>query len=126
MSSYEFMVVPAPQKVRKLTGLEKDQDKFCATITDVITDQGLNGWEFMSVEVMPQRSRIMGLFPTTRMRSCLMFRREIEQLCERTDDGVQPRRVAPSQLLPPRPTPPRAMGAKFAETRRPDNIFAAE
>ena len=89
MSSYEFQVVPAPERVRKLTDLKKDQDKFCATVTDVLTDMGLAGWEFVGAETLPFQQRRMLMFPRVADKTCLVFRREIKP-------KVEPKRVTAS------------------------------
>ncbi|MEM9320031.1 MAG: hypothetical protein AAGA70_13655 [Pseudomonadota bacterium] len=82
MSRYEFKVIPAPRKNRKLTDLTKNQDKFCATITDILTDMGLDGWEFVGAETLPYYQRRFGLFTRYQEKTCLVFRREIERLIE--------------------------------------------
>ncbi|MEM1272665.1 MAG: hypothetical protein AAGF88_02550 [Pseudomonadota bacterium] len=87
MSRYEFTVIPAPTRVRKLTDLTKGQDKFCATITDILTDMGLEGWDFMGAETLPYTRRRFIIFWQNAERTCLVFRREIERL-------VEPKRVS--------------------------------
>lgn len=100
MSGYEFQVVPAPERVRKLTDLTKDQDKFCATVTDILTDMGLAGWEFVGAETLPYHSRRMFIFSRTEQKTCLVFRREIER-------AIKPKRVTlpspESEILGPEP-----------------------
>jgi len=101
MSCYEFQVVPAPVRSRKLTDLTKDQDQFCATVTDVLTDMGLAGWEFVGAETLPHYQRRMLIFSSYQEKTCLVFRREIKRL-------VEPKRLnRPSaevtKLLEPQP-----------------------
>ncbi|MEM9756063.1 MAG: hypothetical protein AAF914_08725 [Pseudomonadota bacterium] len=103
MSRYEFMVIPAPVTARKLTGLTKDQDRFCATITDVMTDMGLAGWDFVGAETLPVHERRMFVLSKRAEKSCLVFRREIERLIdpkpvERTQK-VTPKRVARQEVV---------------------------
>ncbi|MBF9034845.1 hypothetical protein HKCCE2091_11395 [Rhodobacterales bacterium HKCCE2091] len=107
MSRYEFKVLPSPQRVRKLTGLARGQDKFCATLTDVMTDMGLQGWEFMGAETLPCSGRRLGLFPTSEEKSILVFRREIGRaplLAEQPEPviaevkKVEPKKVAPKRV----------------------------
>ena len=80
MSRYEFQVVPAPSRARKLTDLTRGQDVYCATITDILTDMGLAGWEFVGAETLPHYQRRMFFFSSYSEMTCLVFRREIERL----------------------------------------------
>ncbi|MBF9030782.1 hypothetical protein HKCCE3408_10300 [Rhodobacterales bacterium HKCCE3408] len=98
MSRYEFKVLPAPKRPRKLTGLEKDQDKFCATLTDVMTDMGLDGWEFVSAQTLPYEERRFGLFRRVGSKPCLVFRREIERL-DQAEQKVAPKRIARAHVV---------------------------
>ena len=99
MSRYEFQVVPAPTRARKLTDLTKGQDVYCATITDILTDMGLAGWEFVGAETLPHYQRRMFFFSSYSEMTCLVFRREIERLIEPSNrlqgEVFTPRRIAP-------------------------------
>lgn len=100
MSSYEFKVVPAPIRPRKLTGLARGQDRFCATLTDVMTDLGLEGWEFVRAETLPFENRRLWFWRTRAPRSCLVFRRAIPALADTdADQAIRPRRVAPDDAV---------------------------
>lgn len=113
-ASYEFQVVPAPERVRKLTDLTKDQDRFCATVTDILTDMGLAGWEFVGAETLPYRERRMFLFSRQMHKSCLVFRREIQKM-------IEPKRVTlptpeiTQVLEPPKPEERKARPEILAE-----------
>ena len=107
MSRYEFQVVPAPTRARKLTDLTNGQDVYCATITDILTDMGLAGWDFVGAETMPHYQRRMFFFSSYSEMTCLVFRREIERLVEPSNrlqgEVLTPRRIAaqPSEMVAP-------------------------
>ena len=99
MSRFEFKVIPSPRRPRKLEGLEKDLDKFCATMTDIMTDMGLEGWEFIGAETIQDERRALGIFSRVSDKSCLVFRRPISKLDEKVEAAVKPRRVARSHVV---------------------------
>lgn len=98
MSRYEFKVIPSPKRPRKLTDLTKDQDKFCATVSDVMCDMGLEGWEFIGAETLPFEYRRFAVFNRKIEKSCLVFRREIQPLGG-VEAAVKPKRVARSHVV---------------------------
>lgn len=99
MSRYEFKVIPSPKRPLKLDGLQKDQDRFCATVTNVMTDMGLEGWEFVGAETLQVEHRALGIFARITQRSCLVFRREVSKLNDKVEAAVKPRRVARSHVV---------------------------
>lgn len=143
MSGFEFKVVPAPKRARKLTGLAKGEDRFCATLTDVITDLGLDGWEFVGAETLPHVRRLLGLFRRREERGCLVFRRRIEPLMAETkseaiaaeamslladdddEEVVKPKRVMRKHVVPNLRGGGRLtlIGSQTGKRPDPDNLF---
>lgn len=97
MPSYEFRVIPAPKGAGKKTDLTKGQDAFCAEISDVLTDMGRDGWEFVRAETLPERQRRKGLFSRQTDKQCLVFRRELSAKTEAEPSVAE---LAPQPVAP--------------------------
>lgn len=125
MSSYEFQVVPAPERAMAATNLTKNQDQYCMTVTDILTDMGLAGWDFVGAETLPVRERRMFIFSRQSQKSCLVFRREIKKLAEPKHPAL-PTLERPELLEAPEPMRPVrpariAVAPEFQSKRRTES-----
>lgn len=49
---YEYRVVPAPKRLRKIKGMHSTPELFAATLTDAINAEARQGWEYVRAESM--------------------------------------------------------------------------
>ncbi len=47
---YEYRVVPAPRRLRKIKGVNSTPELFAATLTDAINAEARQGWEYVRAE----------------------------------------------------------------------------
>ncbi|KPP86780.1 MAG: hypothetical protein HLUCCO07_13125 [Rhodobacteraceae bacterium HLUCCO07] len=75
MTGYDYKVVPAPRKARKIRRLKTPEARFAHVLQEVINEHAADGWEFQRVETLPVDER-QGLTSTqTVFRDLLVFRR---------------------------------------------------
>ncbi|WP_224814549.1 DUF4177 domain-containing protein [Hasllibacter sp. MH4015] len=77
MPSYEYKVVPAPEKARKVRGL-KGPALFAHALEEVMNELGADGWQYVRADTLPQEERSGLTNKTTTYRNLLVFQREIE------------------------------------------------
>ncbi|WP_170769234.1 DUF4177 domain-containing protein [Ruegeria lacuscaerulensis] len=78
MPRYEYKVVPAPQKSGKAKGAKTAEDRFAASVEQVLNQMGQDGWEYQRAELLPSEERTGLTGSTVNWRNVLVFRREIE------------------------------------------------
>ena len=49
---YEYRVVPAPRRLRKIKGVRSTSELFATTLTDAINAEARQGWEYVRTESM--------------------------------------------------------------------------
>ncbi|MFD1914323.1 DUF4177 domain-containing protein [Halodurantibacterium flavum] len=75
MARYEYKVIPAPVRGAKLRGVRDERERFAQTISQVMNDMALQGWEYQRAETLPCEER-KGLFKReTSYQNLLVFRR---------------------------------------------------
>ncbi|MEM7723669.1 MAG: DUF4177 domain-containing protein [Pseudomonadota bacterium] len=75
MPTYEYKVVPAPEKAPKVKGL-KGAERFAHAVETLMTALGADGWQYVRADSLPETER-SGLAKTrTTQRNLLIFRRE--------------------------------------------------
>lgn len=73
MTSYEYRVVPAPDRAAK--SRKKGADPFAETLSVALNAESKDGWEFQRAETLPVREKT-GLTGTrSAFRTLLIFRR---------------------------------------------------
>jgi hypothetical protein len=75
MSHFEYKVIPAPTTGRWRQRRVDGMDKYASTIADVLTELGLEGWDFIGAEVLRERRRRLLILVTEVDRTFLVFRR---------------------------------------------------
>jgi hypothetical protein len=108
MGYFEYKVVPAPTQRRRRQRCVDGLDKYASTVADMLTELGLEGWDFVGAEVLRERRRRFLMLPDEVERTFLVFRRPGSLHRASTGDVAQP---AP----PPEPVAPRRV-------RRPDLV----
>jgi hypothetical protein len=53
MSFFDYKVVPAPRKAKRVKGVRAGEELFALTLTDAINEQSRQGWEYVRAESLP-------------------------------------------------------------------------
>ena len=82
MSYYDYKVVPAPKRAKKVKGVKTPEELFAVTLTDAINEVARQGWEYVRAEHMPAEAsrRLVPQRPSRASRRVLVFRRQREGL----------------------------------------------
>ncbi|KAA8608117.1 hypothetical protein AL036_08275 [Salipiger aestuarii] len=118
MTSYEYKVVPAPQKGEKARGIKTAEGRFACAIERAMNDMAADGWEYLRSETLPSEERSGLTSSTSVWRNLLVFRRarmegtEAESAVAEGTAALEGRRLASaadlarsSQMAPPVPGP---------------------
>jgi|GEM_PF-381041 len=109
MARYEYKVVPAPSKTRRIKGMKTVEDRFAFGMEMLMNDLGAEGWEYLRAETLPceERSGIRGR-TTESIKHMLIFRRSLDDAAEQPrallrDYSSEP---PPAQMSTAAPPPP--------------------
>lgn len=73
--TYQYKVVPAPERGEKVRGLKTPEERFAAAVERTINEMAADGWEYQRTDALPSEER-SGLTQTqTVWRHLLVFRR---------------------------------------------------
>lgn len=100
MTYYDYKVVPAPRRARKVKGISATPDLFALTLTEAINEVARQGWEYCGSETMTSEAP-GGWFRrgSVEEQSVLVFRRPREHLSPRLAAAPVEPAAAPSELL---------------------------
>jgi hypothetical protein len=102
MTHYDYKVVPAPKRAKRVKGVRTPGDLFALTLTDAINEVARQGWEYVRAEHMPaEASRGWFRSAVAEEQTVLVFRRARESLGPRlaaVSDG-------PEAMPPVEPAP---------------------
>lgn len=78
MTLYEYRVVAAPRRAKRIRGMKASQDRFAATVSEVINDAAAEGWDYVRSETLPMEER-QGMLKgrVEVLQSLLVFRRPL-------------------------------------------------
>lgn len=84
MSYYDYKIVPAPKKAKKVKGVSSAAELFALTLTDAINEHARQGWEYYGSEELAIETP-GGWFRRARTEehTVLVFRRSREHLSPR-------------------------------------------
>lgn len=110
MTFFEYKVIPAPKRMKKVKGVRTGPDLFALTLTEFINDAARQGWEYLRAESMPAEEPA-GWWrkPVEAEQTVLVFRRPRETV------SVRP---LPAETQGPEPTV-RAEPARQARALEP-------
>jgi hypothetical protein len=138
MSYFEYKVVPAPSQRRWRQQSVDGMDKYASTVADLMTEMGLEGWDFIGAEALKERRRRFLVLVCDIERTLMIFRRPAEvHDFAKTDDGASPKSdavAAPDPVQPRRVKRPElvaqvASGARRVQVNvveRVEDVAAAE
>lgn len=99
MPRYEYKVIPAPEKAKKIRGL-KGPALFAHALQEAMNELGADGWTYVRADTLPQEERVGLTSKTTTYRNLLVFQREIVE-----DVSDEPAEVIPAADPAPEPEP---------------------
>lgn len=73
--SYEYKVVPAPERGEKGRGLKTPEARFAAAVERTINEMAAEGWEYQRTDALPSEERSGLTHTQTVWRHLLVFRR---------------------------------------------------
>lgn len=81
MTGYDYKVIPAPKRAKKVKGLKGAEELFAHTLTEAINEVARQGWEYVRAESLPAEAP-GGFFKhaSRGTQTVLVFRRERETL----------------------------------------------
>lgn len=74
--SYEYKVIPAPNRADKVRGARTTEDRYAQTLTAVMNQQAREGWDYVRSETLPSEERAGLTKRRTVYVNLLVFRRE--------------------------------------------------
>lgn len=92
MSRFEYKVVPAPKKGRKVKGVRSPEGMFSHVLQELMNELAEKNWEYQRAEMLPSVERSGLASTTTEWRHVLVFRRVVQAEIEE---------FAPELLPPP-------------------------
>ncbi len=94
--TFEYKVVPAPTRGRKVKGVKTAADRFARAVEDTINDLAEEGWEYLRTDTLPAEERQGLTGRTTVYQNLLVFRRAADVAEEtETTDPVPAREPGP-------------------------------
>jgi hypothetical protein len=81
MTHYDYKVVPAPRRAKKVKGIRAPEELFALTLTEAINEVARQGWEYVRAEHLPaEASRGWFRSAAHAEQTVLVFRRPRETL----------------------------------------------
>jgi hypothetical protein len=118
MSYFEYKVLPAPSQRRWRQQSVDGMDKYASTVADLMTEMGLEGWDFIGAEALKERRRRFLILVCDVERTLMIFRRPAEvHDFAKTDDTAEIAPVA-EPVLPRRVKRPELVAEVAAGARR--------
>jgi hypothetical protein len=77
MPRYEFKVIPAPRRGEKSRGVKTTEDRFALALTNLMNEQGREGWDYVRADTLPVDERTGFTGTKTTFQNMLVFRREL-------------------------------------------------
>ncbi len=94
MPTYEYKVIPAPEKAAKVKGL-KGPALFAHALETAMNELGADGWQYLRADTLPHEERAGIASKSTSYRNLLVFQREIP-----SEGGeLAPAAAAPTPLV---------------------------
>jgi hypothetical protein len=53
MTYYDYKVIPAPKRAKRVKGVHGTEDLFALTLTEAINEVARQGWEYVRAEHLP-------------------------------------------------------------------------
>ena len=102
--TFEYKVIPAPTRGRRVKGVKTPADRFARALEDAINALAAEGWEYLRTDTLPAEERQGITGRTTVYQNMLVFRRAVET-AQASETVAQAASVAPSVIAQPKPAP---------------------
>ena len=125
MPHYEYRVIAAPERGKKVKGAKSTADRFAVALQDLMNEMGAEGWEYQRTDTLPCQERVGLTGKQTSFQHMLVFRREKAEAVL-ADEEVTALLAAPVAEEPETPEPVQEPGEaeEVAEETR-DALAAA-
>ena len=80
--SYEYRVVPAPNRGEKARGVKTTSDRFALALTGVMNTLGREGWEYLRADTLPCEERVGLTGSKSTFQHLLVFRRAVAEAAD--------------------------------------------
>ena len=101
MQRYEFKVIPAPRRGEKLRGVKTTEDRFALALSNVMNEQGREGWDYVRADTLPVDERVGFTGTKTSFHNMLVFRRIME--ADAALPATAPRMISVDPIVPAGP-----------------------
>jgi hypothetical protein len=128
MQSYEYKVVPAPERGQKARGVKTPQDRFAHAMTETLNRLAAEGWEYHRAETLPcaeSKGFFSGGKESTVYRSLLVFRRRLPDPATSRAASEAPALAAPDAPQGPADTAPAPAADASAPSRPRSRLLMA-
>jgi len=78
MPHFEYKVIPAPARPRKLRGAGGPEARFALSLAAELNEQAGEGWEYLRADTLPVEERRGLTGRRTRFQTVLVFRRLVD------------------------------------------------
>ena len=79
MQRFEYKVIPAPKRGKKVKGVKSSEDRFAHTLMELMNDLAQDGWAYQRTDTLPVETR-SGLASRTLIdQTVLVFRRAVQE-----------------------------------------------
>lgn len=82
MPGFEYKIVPAPDRAKKIRGAKGAEARFAATLEETLNEHGSDGWEFVRSEVFSVEERAGLTGKKTVDRQVMVFRKPLPEPAE--------------------------------------------
>ncbi|MEM6479525.1 MAG: DUF4177 domain-containing protein [Pseudomonadota bacterium] len=113
MVEFEYRVVPAPVKAKRVRGLKGKGAQFAHTVEEMMNELGADGWEYLRADTLPAEERQGLTSKTTVFQNMLVFRRQTASPSAR--EAISKPAAAPLAL----PAPARSHGKEHLKAAAP-------
>ena len=108
MPTFEYKVIPAPEKGKSAKGVRSPQDRIALAMAEIMNELGAEGWEYVRCDTLPVEERKGFTGSETQYRNMLVFKRQkdVDELMipPVAASPVLVQKVPPAQLPAPQPS----------------------
>ncbi|RME16984.1 MAG: DUF4177 domain-containing protein, partial [Alphaproteobacteria bacterium] len=106
--AFEYKVVPAPTRARRVKGAKTPADRFAQTLAEAMNALAADGWEYLRADTLPQEQRKGLTGRVTVFQTMLVFRRPLAA----QDETAAQNEAEPAEKAPAAPPLPSASAAQ--------------
>ena len=114
MTTYEYRVVPAPQRGLKVKGARTTEARFAQALMALMNELGRDGWEYLRADTLPCEERVGLTGRTTRFQNMLVFRRVVAA----AEPAAAPEATRTAEPLPVESAPTTPPAARLGVAER--------